>query len=82
MQLAMIASNSKNCSRWRRCLAVKAQVQPKFATTELYGLPKHMLTHEDPQMAFDVAREYKLHVDSVKRDRELEEWLEAGFFQP
>lgn len=41
-----------------------------------------MLTHEDPQMAFDVAREYKLHVDSVKRDRELEEWLEAGFFQP
>ena len=40
-----------------------------------------MLTHEDPQMAFDVAREYKLHVDSVKQDRELEEWLEAGFFQ-
>lgn len=29
-------------------------------------------------MAYDVAKEYKEHIDSVKRDRELEEWLEAG----
>ena len=32
---------------------------------------------KDSQMAFDVAKEYKLHVDSVKKDRDLEEFLEA-----
>ena len=38
--------------------------------------------NEDPQMAFDVAREYKEHVDSVKKDRQLEEWLEVGLIEP
>lgn len=33
-------------------------------------------------MAFDVAREYKEHVDSIKRDRQLEEWLEVGKIEP
>lgn len=39
---------------------------------------KQFQTHKDQQMAYDVAKEYKEHIDSVKRDRELEEWLEAG----
>ena len=31
-------------------------------------------------MAYDVAKEYKCHIDRVKKDRDLEEWLQAGYF--
>ena len=33
---------------------------------------------EDLQMTYDVVKEYKEHIDSVKKDRHLEEWLEVG----
>ena len=36
-----------------------------------------LLLSQSPQMAYDVAKEYKEHVDSIKRDRQLEQYLQA-----
>ena len=33
---------------------------------------------EDLQMTYNVVKEYKEHIDSVKKDRHPEEWLEVG----
>ena len=40
-------------------------------------MPYAAVIFEEPQFAYDVAKEYKEHVDSVRRDRSLEEFLEA-----
>lgn len=62
----VVKKNQETCHQKNAVLKIKCISDPTIKT------------HEDPQMAFDVAREYKEHVDSVKRDRQLEEWLEVG----
>jgi len=49
-----------------------------IALKTLHHLQRKAFCFKDPQTAYDVAVEYKEHIDSVKRDRELEQFLEAG----